>query len=158
MQDIAEFIAGQLKDLFNLAFIMIEEKRYEDAKNAYQNAATLSEVAGYTEGVKMAFMSLANLYILQDDCMEAFSYARLAKKSVEQNANLSNKDVDELLGKLALSILKQGIELEKNQEYDKAYSIFEMILPYLGIKRAAVVQQEMKVLEKYRVRIQEEKQ
>lgn len=148
MQEIVEFIASQLKDQYNLALAFIEEKRYDEAQVAYENAAALSEVAGYQDGIRMSMISIANLKILQAKYWEAFQYAELAQKNTEQNEE-AEKEVQVLLSKLAMELLKEGIEMEKRREYGEAYSVFAAIIPYLNTKRQEVVKKELTVLERY---------
>lgn len=146
MEEISIMIAGKLKELYNIAYAMIAKKNYEKAKDCYENAAQLCSVIQYSEGSVMAWISLANLYMLQQEDLKAFEYGRKAEEGCKSSHIVMEPEPEEFLRKLSKRLLQQGISLEQKNKLVEAYQIYEMILPYLNERNRGAVEQEMKLI------------
>lgn len=87
---------------------------------------------------------LQEILVPEDYCQALKNVYRAAKqvKSGEEQKFLA-----EMLRKLAIETVRQGIRREKAGEYAEALLLFQTVLPFLNPKRAAVIAEEIRKLE-----------
>ena len=145
MEPIAEFVAGQLKEQFNLGFAFIEQENFEKAKECFENIITLRSVVQYDEGKQKAFISLANLYVLTNEPVMSFKMSALAMhNSTNEQINTQAKSI---ITKTLGIAMKYGIESQKKGNSKEAISIYKLALPFLKSPKKDAVEKEIKKLE-----------
>lgn len=143
----SDIIVAKYKEMFNMAYVLIEQEKYEAAECIYNEVITLSDLVQYQESKRMAYICLTNLMVLQKRLNDALICAINARNfSVDME---QIKQADELIKSVSLTLLKQGIEFERVGKYVEAYHLFQLIYPYLSSKRQEVVKQEMAMLAKH---------
>lgn len=143
----SDIIVAKYKEMFNMAYVLIEQEEYEAAECIYNEVITLSDLVQYQESKRMAYICLTNLMVLQKRLNDALICAINARNfSVDME---QIKQADELIKSVSLTLLKQGIEFERVGKYVEAYHLFQLIYPYLSSKRQEVVKQEMAMLAKH---------
>ncbi|EEX51406.1 Uncharacterised protein [Pasteurella multocida] len=143
----SDIIVAKYKEMFNMAYVLIEQEKYEAAECIYNEVITLSDLVQYQESKRMAYICLTNLMVLQKRMNDALICAINARNfSVDME---QIKQADELIKSVSLTLLKQGIEFERVGKYVEAYHLFQLIYPYLSSKRQEVVKQEMAMLAKH---------
>ncbi len=141
---IFEEIARELKMLNNEAVELIKIKKYEEAKKMYQIASNISELVGYKQGVGMSAYSLANIEIIKKDHIAALHYTELAYANYSELVD--KEEASSLIKKLALQLVRDGIEQEKQRNIDEALKFFNYALPHLNKKRKEVILYEITML------------
>ncbi len=141
---IFEEIARELKMLNNEAVELIKMKKFEEAKKMYQIASNISDLVGYKQGVAMSAYSMANIEIIKKDHISALHYAELAYAN--HSELIDKEEVSSLIKKLALQLVRDGMEQEKERNIDGALKFFNYALPHLNEKRKEVVLYEMNML------------
>ncbi|MGC7559054.1 hypothetical protein [Pasteurella sp. PK-2025] len=142
--DIADVVTKKYKEMFNVAYVLVEQKNYRRAEQIYHEIVALSDLVQYQEAKRMAYICLTNLMVMEERLQDALACA----------VNALNFSVDEeqrqqakvLINPISLALLKKGIELEQARNYSDAYLIYQLIYPYLSSKRQTVVKQEMTAL------------
>lgn len=144
MSEIAKHITEMIKAQYNLAAGAITRGDYQAAQEAYEQAGYVSHLVKYDQGVAMAFLSLANLCLLRADDESAWNYALSARAYDDTSA--TGEQAQKLLQSMALTLLKQAIELERSGRLEEALTIFIKIQPQLNPKRAELVAAEIETL------------
>lgn len=133
MEAIAELIANQLKEMYNMAYVFIEEKQYDRARECYENILVLCSVAQYEEGKKMAYISLCNLYMLMNNPIAALE-------------NAISAGAKDMISKLIAPAMQVGMQFERERKIEDAIFVYELVVPYLKENKRSVVMKEIKML------------
>lgn len=145
MESVAEFVAGQLKEQFNMGYVYVEQHDYEKAKECFENVVTICNVVQYEEAKRKAYISLANLYILTNDLVSSFKSSAMAlSKSADEYVK---KQAKEIIVKTLGTAMKHGVESQRNGDVKEALCIYKLALPFLKSPKKEAVQNEIKKLE-----------
>lgn len=144
MDALAEVITEKLKELYNKAFVYIEDKRFEEARECYESVLTLCGVVQNEPGMKMAYISLANLFVLMEEPVLAFEMAdKVLKLQQDENIDTMAKS---LISKLIGPTMKSGMTFEKEGKYEKAISVYLLAEPYIKGEKKAVLNKQIEKL------------
>ena len=145
MEPVAEFVAGQLKEQFNMGYVYVEQHDYEKAKECFENVITICNVVQYEDAKRKAYISLAKLYVLKNDFVSSFKSSALAFS--ESSDEYVNKQAKEIIVKTLEIAMKYGVEAQKKGDDKEALCIYKLALPFLKSPKKEVVQNEIKKLE-----------
>jgi len=145
-QEIFQEIARGLKTFHNAALELIKAGELNQAQKMLENAGHLSSITGYREGIAMSMFSLANLALLQEELVRALQAAAQSLEYFSAEEDLLK--ATQLAEKIALQLVKQGIDKEAGGEKGAALELFTLALPYLKGKRRQAVDYEINLLRK----------
>ncbi|MDR0887988.1 MAG: hypothetical protein LBM39_02235 [Candidatus Methanoplasma sp.] len=139
-------ITEGLKSLNNSAVDMISKGDYDSAAHLFETAEKTSDLFGYSEGVGMANLSLANLFVLKKDVLGALAYAVKAADILPPGEDKNTaKDMSR---KLAISAVRLGIEKEDSGDFESALKAFEAAYPHVG-DRAPMIADEISFIKSH---------
>lgn len=145
MEVIVEVITAQIKEQFNMGFVYAEQKDYKKAKECFENVLTICNLVKYEGGKHMAYISLANLFIMMNDPVNSFKMSALAYTS-SSNEQITSQAKNIIVKTLALAV-KSGIESQKNGNQSEAIEIYKLALPFLKGPKKDAIEKEIKKME-----------
>lgn len=139
-----EVIADGLKALNNAAVELVGKGELEDAIKVITTAENTSRLFGYREGIGVAKFVLASIWMMKGEPVEAISHMDAAMEFLPPG---EERDLAEEQGlKIALEVLKIGLEKRAEGDQEGTLEMFEKALPYLNEKRAEVISREIENL------------
>lgn len=145
MEAIAEVVMAQLKEQFNMGFVYAEQRDYNRAKECFENVLTVCNLVKYEGGKRMAYISLANLYVMLNDPVMSFKMSALAYHGTS-DANIVTK-AKSIIVKTLAPAMQHGVEAQKAGNIAEAVEIYKLVLPFLKGPKKDAVEREIKKLE-----------
>lgn len=146
MEAIAELVTAQLKEQFNMGYVYTEQHDYDHAKECFENVLMVCNLTKYEDGKKMAYISLANLYVLKKDPVMSFKMSVLAYRG-NANQNIDSR-AKGIIAKTLGAAMNYGIDSQKKGKYHEALEIYKLAVPFLKGAKKEAVESEIKKLEK----------
>ncbi|GEM_PF-5835777 len=127
--------------------LLIQQGRLAEAKTCYEQALAVNTRLSDYAGAAITLFNLANLEAVKENVVEALNYAARAK-GMQDKINADPGSCAELLRRLALAAMKQGMAHEKNGELEEALACYRASVPYAGEKNRRAMLQEIELIER----------
>lgn len=140
-------IADEIKGLCNQAVRMIGQGNFCEAEAFCQRALAITQTISYYDGMALVLFNLANLEAIRGDLLKAITYGALCQE-IHGKAGTDSALCDELLGNLAKSAMKKGMEYEKNGELREALEYYYACVPFSLEKYRLAILKEIEIVER----------
>lgn len=141
-------IANEIKSMHNGALVLLKKEDYNGAISLYQRALVITEKLCYEEGAAMSLFNIANVLVLLNDPLQAISYGEQAREKLEMS-QVDGTHCDVFLSQLADKLKGQGIQYEKQGDFNDAIRCYSAALPYADSTNRSAMEHEIRLLKEY---------